>query len=306
MTAKPIVVGVDGSHESVRAAQLGWRLATETGAPLRLVHALTDIWAAAATAPLPVAPGLDELLVADARQAVTESLGRRLPPDALRTLEIHVGRTAAVLTRAAAGAELVIVGGKRHGALARGLGGSTAHALIRAADVPVMVAVLDQWPIRRVLAAVDFSDAAGPTLAAARRLAAQRVARLRVMHAVEPARAPKVLAAHVDDEQIHQNAVLGLERLAAELPEVVVHDRVTRRGPAADAIAAEAADWEADVVVVGSHGKGWVDRMLVGSVTERLLVLLPATLLVVPVHTHVGGSRWKTAEVGDGVPQEAL
>jgi len=35
-------------------------------------------------------------------------------------------------------------------------------------------------------------------------------------------------------------------------------------------------------VVVGSHGKGWVDRLLLGSTTERLLDQLPASLLVVP------------------------
>jgi hypothetical protein len=34
-------------------------------------------------------------------------------------------------------------------------------------------------------------------------------------------------------------------------------------------------------VVVGSHGKGWVDRVLIGSTTERLLATLPAGLLVV-------------------------
>ena len=45
----------------------------------------------------------------------------------------------------------------------------------------------------------------------------------------------------------------------------------------------EAARWEADLVVVGSHGGGWAHRMLIGSSTERLLNLLPASLLVVPV-----------------------
>jgi nucleotide-binding universal stress UspA family protein len=45
----------------------------------------------------------------------------------------------------------------------------------------------------------------------------------------------------------------------------------------------EAAAWRADVVVVGSHGKGWVDRLLIGSVTEDLLNNLPCAVLVVPV-----------------------
>ena len=56
-----------------------------------------------------------------------------------------------------------------------------------------------------------------------------------------------------------------------------------RRGTAADAITAEVADRHAEVVVFGSHGKGWVDRMLIGSVTERVLSALPCSMLIVPV-----------------------
>jgi hypothetical protein len=41
------------------------------------------------------------------------------------------------------------------------------------------------------------------------------------------------------------------------------------------------------MVIVGSHGKGFMERMLVGSVTERLLNQLPAPLLlVVPAGRH--------------------
>src|SRR5207244_9160649 len=39
----------------------------------------------------------------------------------------------------------------------------------------------------------------------------------------------------------------------------------------------------ADLLVMGSHGKGWATRVLVGSVTERLLNHLPTSLVVVPV-----------------------
>jgi nucleotide-binding universal stress UspA family protein len=45
----------------------------------------------------------------------------------------------------------------------------------------------------------------------------------------------------------------------------------------------EASDWQADVLVVGSHGKGWAQRVLLGSVTERLINHLPTSLLVAPV-----------------------
>ncbi len=63
-------------------------------------------------------------------------------------------------------------------------------------------------------------------------------------------------------------------------------DLVTRRGFADSAIRAEAVEWDADLVVLGTHGHNWVDRILVGSTTERLLNRLPTSLLVVPVAPH--------------------
>lgn len=58
-------------------------------------------------------------------------------------------------------------------------------------------------------------------------------------------------------------------------------EKTTRHASAETGIAAEAQEWQADVVVVGSHGKGFVERMLVGSVTERLLNQLPSPMLLV-------------------------
>jgi nucleotide-binding universal stress UspA family protein len=68
-------------------------------------------------------------------------------------------------------------------------------------------------------------------------------------------------------------------------------EKVTRYGTAGDTILQEATEWGADLVVVGSHGKGWVDRLLIGSVTERLLNRLPTSLLVVPVYALVASQE---------------
>jgi nucleotide-binding universal stress UspA family protein len=64
-------------------------------------------------------------------------------------------------------------------------------------------------------------------------------------------------------------------------------EKVVRYGLPVDRVTAEAAEWEADLLVVGSHGKGWFDRLLIGSVTERLLNQLPTSLLVLPAHAYV-------------------
>ena len=48
-----------------------------------------------------------------------------------------------------------------------------------------------------------------------------------------------------------------------------------RRGPAA-------------LLVLGTHGSGWVDRLLLGSTTEELLARLPSSLVIVPCVRHDG------------------
>jgi nucleotide-binding universal stress UspA family protein len=102
-------------------------------------------------------------------------------------------------------------------------------------------------------------------------------AQLRGLHVVEPAKFPMVVPLMFDQAEYERRCSAAFEKLAPP------PDHVVRQGVAVDVIAEEAARWEADLVVVGSHGKGWAHRMLIGSSTERLLNLLPASLLVVPI-----------------------
>ena len=67
------------------------------------------------------------------------------------------------------------------------------------------------------------------------------------------------------------------------LSRVPPDDRVIRLGRADEEIAEEVAASRADLLVVGSHGRGWIDRLLIGSTTERLLNRLPTSLLVAPI-----------------------
>jgi len=286
VSPKPVVVGVDGSPESVRAAALGWRIAEAAGAACRLVHAVPDVWAVASLAQVPAySARLARDLTEDARRQLATALGDAVPRSVMDKLEVRIGRAALVLShvvKQSGGAELVVLGGKHHGPLARGLGGSTAHYLIRTLDVPVLVAGASPRPVEHVLTAVDLSEVAPATLAAAQWIAGLLGARLRVMHVVEPIKFPTVVPLTLDDEEFYRRSVVALGRLMTLHDGVAETDRVARRGVAAETIEAEAAGWPADLIVVGSHGKGWVDRLIVGSVTERLLNRLPASLLVIP------------------------
>src|SRR2546425_11852204 len=66
-------------------------------------------------------------------------------------------------------------------------------------------------------------------------------------------------------------------------------ETVLRYGAALNTIGREVGEWHADLLVVGSHGKGSVTRLVVGSVTERLINHLPTSLLVVPARAAAVG-----------------
>ncbi len=287
MKWQPIIAGVDGSAESLRAASLAWRIARAADTRCVLVHAVPELWAPGGLAPLVNSPDVFEQIVAELRQHIAKEVGSEVPEAIRSSLVARPGRPGVVLDQVARELEagLVVVGGRHHGALARGLGGSTAHHLVRTSPAPVLVVEASGRAPRRVLVATDLSTAASATLSTAARYAELFDAQIRIVHVVEPAKFPTVVPLSLDMSAFEERSRAEFERLVeVELPRVQADDRVVRRGRADEEIAEEAVAWRADLLVLGSHGKGWIDRLLIGSTTERLLNRLPASMLVVPIN----------------------
>jgi len=285
MAWQTMIIGVDGSPESAEAAALGAYLAGRAGVDCRLVHAVPDYWTGMALPEIPLDP---ELLANAAREharsVCAHALEGAVPAAMITALDVRAGRSAYVLEEAAreAQAGVVVLGGKKRRALAR-IGGSTVTHLVRLGSVPVLATDGVVTDIRRVLVAADLSYAARTAIETGQRWAQLLGAQLRVLHAVEPVPVvPGITLGFADDD-----VFLSCERqVEAEIKPLVTlpgAEIVIRRGRAAAAITTEARQWHADLVVVGSHGRGWVDRLLIGSVSERLLNVLPASMLVVPV-----------------------
>ncbi len=288
MAWKPIIVAVDDAPESAAAAALGWRLARAAGTTCHLIHAVHDPGTAFAAMVMQKGGGaLESALGELVGPRLSAALADHVPREALDALAIRIGRAALVLKVEAErlGAGLVIIGGKHHLAPGRWLGGSTARDAVRTLPVPVLVTKGAPPALRRVLVAVDLSYAAEPAIREAERFAALAGGELRAIHVLEPLTLIPEVAQTVDQQRFDADSVAALERDVWPLLLLRDAERTMRSGDAAVALAAEAAEWHADLLVVGSHGKGWIDRVLLGTVTERLLDQLPVSLLVVPVHT---------------------
>ena len=87
----------------------------------------------------------------------------------------------------------------------------------------------------------------------------------------------------MDPTEYYALAQETLERDVWSLVKTSEVEKLVRHGMVVDTLLREATEWRADVLVVGSHGKGWAQRVLLGSVTERLINHLPTSLLVAPV-----------------------
>jgi nucleotide-binding universal stress UspA family protein len=287
MNSQPIIAGVDGSPESLRAASLAWRIAKAADTKCVLAYAVPEVWVPGALAPLVNSAETFELVVKHLRQLLELELSAEIPDSIRQGLVARPGRAALVLDEVARDydAGLLVVGGRRHGALARGLGGSTAHNLVRTSAAPVLVVEASSRAPVRVLAATDLSAAASATLSTARRYADLFQAELGVLHVVEVGSPSPTIPLTLDWDVLEERSREELERLVeAEGVPIAPADRLIRRGRADETIAEAAAAWHADLVVLGSHGRGWVNRLLIGSTTERLLNRLPVSLLVIPVN----------------------
>jgi nucleotide-binding universal stress UspA family protein len=286
MSFKSIVAGVDESAEGAWAATVAWNIAQLAGAECHLVHATKKL----ADFPEWVEPHVDRQALADnltraTRERLEEFLSGKVPFEALAQLEVQLGRPKSVLPRALKDHDgaLLVLGGKHHTALGRWLGGSTALHAVQTTDVPTLIAIPFEKDVERVLVTVDLSSAAGRAVQEGMRLAALFNAQVKVLHVIEPMPDIPSYTLDIEGERHFAMGKEHFELLVAPLPGIDGVELEAVPGPTERTIAQQTQAWQADIVVVGSHGKGWVERLLLGSTTRRLISDLPASLLVVPV-----------------------
>jgi len=139
--------------------------------------------------------------------------------------------------------------------------------------------------MRRVLVAIDGSEAAVRAARMGADVAARFGAKVTLAYVVPRLLLPPdvygLTVEEVEREQSgHGQEVLRTAFVALSGLGVEVDTRVLS-GPPAETLAEAAAAPDVDLVVVGSRGQGAVKRVLLGSVSDRLVHICPKPILVV-------------------------
>ncbi|MEX2569970.1 MAG: universal stress protein [Gemmatimonadota bacterium] len=183
------------------------------------------------------------------------------------------------------GADLVLVGATRRGAVGRALLGTTAQRVLRGSPVPVLVRRRGtSGAPRRVLLTTDLSDLSarvhelGATLAGT--LGASAAPEMRSLLVLGfDISLPPPLRENLLNEAAEQQLADFLNRVG---PGAGSAEGRVRLGDPAKVIVAEAESWGADLLVLGTHGRTGTTRFMMGSVAESVLRHAPCDVLVIP------------------------
>jgi nucleotide-binding universal stress UspA family protein len=127
------------------------------------------------------------------------------------------------------------------------------------------------YPFRKILVAVDFDAASRGALDLGAGIAREYEAELVIAHAVEIFIPPYPVAVMPELAPIQEAAASGLERIVRRVEAVWPRVRgIVLWGAAAEKIVAYAHEMDADLVVVGTHGRHGPSRWLIGSVAEHV------------------------------------
>jgi nucleotide-binding universal stress UspA family protein len=142
--------------------------------------------------------------------------------------------------------------------------------------------------LKVLLCPVDFSEFSIRAYEHALSLAEHYRSKLMVLHVVEPFRHSYLgfaASASLYDQACHSLLEAGTEQLQSFVVDHtrrnVQPDLVVSIGLAADSILALAETHQADGIVMGTHGRRGYDRLMLGSVADRVMRTAPCPVLVV-------------------------
>ena len=282
-----ILVGVDGSRAATAAVAWATREAAMHNVPLTLIHVVAPVMLAGEWAETPVPTDFfqwqDEeakRFLAAARETVADC-SRVAAPPMVHSVVLH-GGTVGALVDLSKDADMMAVGSRGEGAFSRALLGSVSTALVHHAHCPVAIIHDDAPQLSEqapVLVGIDGSPASLAATEIAFDEASRRGVELVALHAWQDGSMLELPGLDLETMKVQAEEALA-ERLAGwqeRYPDVTVR-RVVACDQPAQQLVEHAKD--AQLVVVGSHGRGGFAGMLLGSVSTAVVHTVRSATIV--------------------------
>ncbi|MBM7455897.1 nucleotide-binding universal stress UspA family protein [Oceanisphaera litoralis] len=283
---KTLLAAIDLEQESMLVVNRAVELAVRLKASLHLVHVVDD----ALTLYEPMVEISVRHRLKKAAEMALQGFFDLAPDDVKARGGCHVllGKPYQTLgkTVEALKADLLIVGRHHIEPLRDLFVGTTAERLLRHCDIPLLMVSTDATDTyEHVLAATDFSRSSHHALKAALWLAPE--AEIRLVHVFDP---PFTGLVHHDQQDIDDMIRQQQERITREIKTEMAHfmaeDDQSRIRPDIMAGGVQACLNNAvalhgpQLLVLGTHGRHGIGRLLIGSVATSFLSTLPCDVLV--------------------------
>jgi nucleotide-binding universal stress UspA family protein len=298
MKIKTVLFPTDFSRAANTALPHALKLAQKWGTEITILHVATLY------SDDPNAPEYQQLDEGNFKEYIEKSLGeisqamessQKVTTEVVREVAPATGILDFIEEK---GIDLTVMGTHGHSALAQFFLGSVAERVVRHAPCPVLTVAQGRKEYRNnpdyqnILVAFDFSEHSKKAAREARDMATQYGARLQALHVVE--------------QEVHPAFYLKWrESIARELPQIAEEAKESLRstlgkeglqdldvhveigdGKAHAEISKFARANEVDLIVMGTHGLSGLDRMLLGSTTERLVRIASCPVLTVKLNNE--------------------
>jgi universal stress protein E len=278
----PLLVATDATTASDSALRMAAAIAARSGQRVMVVSVrlLTPMTSPEMQMAMP--PRFDE----DQRGALCGQVAEQLERVGITDrwpVEILLGDPAAQIVQLAGAidAALVIMGLGQHELFDRLLGDETVLRVLRLGTVPVLAVApgSDELP-HRILAATDFTPSSVRAAMLATRIAGDD-ATFTLAHVLGEDADPafKSMAAPGRSGGLGRAFDLAIDRMGADASRI---QRCVLAGDPAKALLEMAATTQPDLLVSGSHGHGFLTRLMLGSVSQRLIRSAQCSVLVAP------------------------
>lgn len=270
-----VLVAVDGSDGSIRAQRWAEEHVHLMGAALHIVTAI-------GTAPEPGYPGrsLRDLHEA-ARRTNEKAVADCVLPSSRVTGEVLFGEPRAKVVTASAGADLLVVGSRGHGAFAGLLLGSVSAYCARHAQCPVVVVPETETVSRspEIVVGVDGSNASERAIRWAEQVARRSGDRLRLVTAIDYPVVGDAMFVDFSSWDTAAHQIMEKAKASLTLPEERTDGRVLD-GVAGPILCGQARDTK--LLVIGRRGHSRLERLLAGSVAEYCMRHAHCPVVLVP------------------------